>query len=97
MQVNLLPSQANETFAKIVRSGIQNLNAAVQPIPEDNEKTRIALTLASVITEALQETPPEGVVVDFTRHQSHEFRAGSGSSKTSGAAVAQHPRAANAG
>ena len=68
-QVILLPSQATEAFAETVRNGIQGVKAAVRPLPEgdENDADRAYAHFDSVLAEALRETPPEDIVVDFTR------------------------------
>lgn len=65
----LLPSTATGRFAETLRREIPGVESAVRPLPEgaENDADAAYAHFDAVLAEALRETPPERVTVDFTR------------------------------
>ena len=68
-RVILLPSGVTEEFAQSLRSELEGTDVAIRPLPGDdeNDADRAYSHFDAVLAEVLKETPPERVVVDFTR------------------------------
>ena len=65
----LLPSTVTGGFAETLRREIPGVETAMRPLPEgaENDADAAYAHFDAVLAEALRETPPERVTVDFTR------------------------------
>ena len=68
-RVILLPSSFTEEFAQRLGGGLEGAEVAIRPLPggDENDADRAYSHFDTVLAETLQTTPPEHMVVDFTR------------------------------
>ena len=68
-RVILLPSSVTEEFAQTLGGDLEGVEVAIRPLPggDENDADRAYSHFDAVLAETLQKTPPEHVVVDFTR------------------------------
>lgn len=68
-RVILLPSSITEEFARRLRQGLEGVEMAIRPLPEgdENDADRAYAHFDGVLAETVRHTPPDRVVVDFTR------------------------------
>ena len=68
-RVVLLPSSVTEEFARRLRQGLEGVEVAIRPLPEgdENDADRAYTHFDAVLAETIQHTPPDRVIVDFTR------------------------------
>ena len=69
VRVILLPSSVTEEFAQRLGCDLEGTEVAIRPLPggDENDADRAYSHFDAVLAETLQKTPPEHVVVDFTR------------------------------
>ena len=68
-RVILLPSGVTEAFAQRLQKGLEGVEVVVRALPEgdENDADRAYAHFNAVLAEALVETSPDRVAVDFTR------------------------------
>jgi CRISPR-associated protein (TIGR02710 family) len=68
-RVILLPSSITEEFAQRLRQGLEGVEMAIRPLPEDaeNDADKAYAHFEAVLAETIRHTPPDRVVADFTR------------------------------